>query len=77
MRGPAESPHVKACILCGLDHRNGFLERFRYRQHGEKVVVLLNRKKRILEQLETFSINRATLFPEIESVSEYLKNKFA
>ena len=66
-----------AFILCGLDHHNGFLERFRYRQHGKKVVVLLNRKKRILEQLETFSINRATLFPEIESVSEYLKNKFA
>lgn len=30
----------------------------------------------VLEQLETFSINRATLFPEIECVAEYLKNKY-
>lgn len=65
-----------AFILCGLDNRPDFLEKFRYRQNGKKVVLLINDKKKILEQLEAFSINRAALFPEIECVSEYLKNKY-
>ena len=65
-----------AFILCGLDNQYGFLEKFRYREHNKKVVVLIDKKKKILEQLETFSINRASLFPEIECVSEYLKNKY-
>ena len=30
----------------------------------------------IQQQLETFSINRAALFPEIECVAEYLRNKY-
>lgn len=65
-----------AFILCGLDNQAGFLERFRYKQHSKKVIVLIDKKKKILEQLETFSINHASLFPEIECVSEYLKNKY-
>lgn len=65
-----------AFILCGLDNQNGFLEKFRYKQNGKKVIVLLDKKKKILEQLESFSINRASLFPEIECVSEYLKNQY-
>lgn len=65
-----------AFILCGLDNQYGFLAKFRYRQHGKKVVILIDKKKKILEQLEAFSINRAALFPEIECVSEYLKNKY-
>ncbi len=66
-----------AFILCGLDNRDGFLEKFRYWQDDKKVVVLISEKKSILDQLETFSINRATLFPEIECVSEYLKIKYS
>lgn len=65
-----------AFILCGLSAGQGSLEEFRYREHGKKIIVLLEKKKRILEQLETFSINRASLFPEIECVAEYLKTKF-
>lgn len=65
-----------AFILCGLDNHYGFLEKFRYKEHNKKVVVLIDKKKKILEQLESFSINRASLFPEIECVSEYLKNKY-
>ncbi len=65
-----------AFILCGLSDRADFLEKFRYKEHGKKVVVLIDKKEKILEQLETFSINRAALFPEIECVSEYLKNKY-
>ncbi len=65
-----------AFILCGLDNQPGFLEKFRYKRRGKKVVLLIDKKKKILEQLEIFSINRASLFPEIECVSEYLINKY-
>lgn len=65
-----------AFILCGLSPA-GSIESFRYRENGKKVVVLLDKKKRILDQLETFSINRAALFPEVECVAEYLKNKYS
>lgn len=66
-----------AFILCGLSDGPGSLEEFRYNEHGKKVIVLIENKKKILKQLETFSINRATLFPEIECVSEYLKEKYS
>ena len=65
-----------AFILCGLPVGERSLEEFRYRENGKKSVILFNEKKKLLEQLETFSINRATLFPEIECVAEYLKNKY-
>ena len=66
-----------AFILCGLPDGEKSLEEFRYRENGKKIVVLIDGKKRFLEQLETFSINRAALFPEIECVAEYLKRKYA
>lgn len=66
-----------AFILCGLSDGSVSLEEFRYKEHGKKVIVLIENKKKILKQLETFSINRATLFPEIECVSEYLKDKYS
>ena len=65
-----------AFILCGLPDGSKSLEEFRYRENGKKVVLLIKGKKKFLEQLETFSINRAALFPEIECVAEYLKNKY-
>lgn len=64
-----------AFILCGLPDGERTLEEFRYRENGKKIVVLIDKKKKVLEQLETFSINRASLFPEIECVAEYLKRK--
>jgi FRG domain. len=66
-----------AFILCGLRNVSHSLEKFRYREHGKKVIVLISQKKRLLKQLETFSINRAALFPEIDCVAEYLKDKFS
>lgn len=65
-----------AFIVCGLDVPSDTLERFRYREENKKVIILIDRKKSILDELETYSINRATLFPEIECVSEYLKRKY-
>ena len=64
-----------AFILCGLSDDIGALESFRYRENEKKVVILVDQKKKILEELKTYSINRASLFPEIECVAEYLKNK--
>lgn len=65
-----------AFILCGLPDGSKTLEEFRYSENGRKVVLLIEGKKKFLEQLETFSVNRAALFPEIECVAEYLKNKY-
>lgn len=66
-----------AFILCGLlEEDNSSLNQFRFKEKGKTVVLLVDKKERMLKQLDTFSINRATLFPEIECVSEYIKNKF-
>lgn len=66
-----------AFILCGLRNATHSLEEFRYKEHGKKIIVLIPNKKRLLKQLETFSINHASLFPEIECVSEYIKEKYS
>lgn len=66
-----------AFIICGLGDTVHSLSEFRYKQHGKKVVVLISNKKKILEQLDRYSINRASLFPEIECVSEYIKKKYS
>lgn len=65
-----------AFILCGLLNESNSLNRFRYRKEGKIVILLVDNKEKILKQLENFSINHATLFPEIECVSEYIKDKF-
>ncbi len=66
-----------AFILCGLSNDIGALESFRYKEKQKKIVVLVNKKKEILEELKTYSINRASLFPEIECVAEYLKGLYS
>ena len=63
--------------MCGLRNTTHSLEEFRYREKGKKIIVLIAKKKRILEQLDNFSINRAALFPEIECVSDYIKDKYS
>ena len=65
-----------AFILCGLLDNFDNLEHFRYKEKNKKIILLLSNKKKILDQLETFSINKATLFPEIENVANYIKNKY-
>lgn len=65
-----------AFILCGLLGQLDYLNKFRYREDGKTVILLIDKKKEILKQLDNFSINHATLFPEIECVSEYIKDKF-
>ncbi len=66
-----------AFIICGLGNAVHSLSKFRYESHGKKVIVLVSNKKKILAQLDRYSINRASLFPEIECVSEYIKKKYS
>lgn len=66
-----------AFILCGLSNDIGALESFRYKEKRKKVVILVDKKKKILEELKSYSINRASLFPEIECVAEYLKGLYS
>lgn len=66
-----------AFIICGLGDTVHSLSEYRYKHRGKKVVVLISNKKKILEQLDRYSINRASLFPEIECVSEYIKKKYS
>lgn len=65
-----------AFILCGLGKVDESLEKFRYCDNNKRVILLIENKKEILKQLDNYSVNRASLFPEIENVAEYLKNKY-
>lgn len=65
-----------AFILCGLSEAT-LLEKFRFELDGKKVVVLISQKEEMLKSLDTFSINHATLFPEIANVAEYIKSKYS
>ena len=65
-----------AFILCGLNDEIDSLNAFRYRTNEKTLIILVNQKQKILDELSDYSINRATLFPEIDSVAEYLKGKY-
>lgn len=73
-----------AFIICGLSDfvSSGkgsmklSLNKFRYKQHNKAIIVLIEDKSGIMNELEAFSINRATLFPEIDSVAKYIAEKY-
>lgn len=66
-----------AFILCGLNAEDeSSLGKFRYCEQGKRIILLINNKSKIQQQLDNFSVNNASLFPEIENVAEYLKNKY-
>lgn len=69
-----------AFIVCGLfGEEENPINDYRYRDAGkiQLYIITSKAKKKIKEQLEKFSINRATLFPEIEEVSCYIKEKYS
>lgn len=66
-----------AFILCGLGDVEKNLNKYRYKRNEKKVILLVTNKEEILTQLDLFSINRASLFPEIDTVSEYIKKKYS
>ena len=42
----------------------------------EELIIPSSAKKRILKHLDLLNINERTMFPEIESVSKYIKEKY-
>ncbi|WP_052088027.1 FRG domain-containing protein [Paenibacillus wynnii] len=67
-----------AFILCGLsDNNSTTINKLRYEEKsGKTQIYIVTKKKEILKQLDTFSINKASLFPEIDDVADYIKNKY-
>ncbi|MFF2484623.1 FRG domain-containing protein [Paenibacillus sp. NPDC058071] len=67
-----------AFILCGLAEDNSqALNTLRYMDSSSKTLVyIVDNKAEILEQLQRFSINKASLFPEIDDVADYIKKKY-
>lgn len=67
-------------IICGLSGKNGeddSLEELRcLDEEGKKVIFVVSNKEEIMNELDTLSINRATLFPEIDDVAEYIRGKY-
>ena len=64
-----------------MNAENGALEKFRYTYQDNankkrKDIFLIDNKEEIKKQLEMFSINRATLLPEMENIAEYLRTDF-
>ncbi len=77
-----------AFVLCGLLDEiydksqqksggvanEGVLEDLRVKIGGRRVVFIIKNKKKILKQLETYGIHQMRVYPEIEKVSEYIKD---
>ena len=64
-----------AFILCGLD-KNEADSNYKIKKHVMKEIIIpANAKSVILQELEQICINQATLFPEVDKVAEYLKNR--
>jgi hypothetical protein len=71
-----------AFIICGLgdfesNRTELSLNKFRYRKDDKILIILIENKSEIEKELNAYSINKATLFPEIDSVSQYIKEKYS
>lgn len=68
-----------AFIICGLfDKKNNPINKYRYTENKKIQVFIIktNKKKKILQMLNKFSINKASLFPEISDVTDFITNKY-
>lgn len=67
-------------IVCGLSGKYGednILDKLRYRDdNGKRIVFIVQNKEKILKELDILSVNRASLFPEIDDVAEYIRDKY-
>lgn len=68
-----------AFIICGANnHPNRVInEELRLKSEGKNILVFITNKRKILKELDLLSINKSTLFPEIDCVSDYIKSKFS
>ncbi len=72
-----------AFVICGLDDLHGSscpralsLNKLRYMKNGRTLIIIVNNKKLIMKELATYGITKATLFPEIDDVASYIKDKY-
>ncbi len=65
-----------AFILCGLSKDQNILNNFRVKTKDKTAILIVRQKDRLLRQLSSFSINRAKLFPEIDSVADFIKKTY-
>ncbi|MCB8817386.1 FRG domain-containing protein [Desulfosporosinus shakirovi] len=66
-------------ILCGLsiDYRHLDVNDLRYNAiNGKRQVFIVESKRKFIDVLNAYSINKATLFPEIDDVADYIKGKY-
>ncbi len=68
-----------AFIICGVNNHPEKIihEQLRLNFKNKNVLVFVNKKSKILKELDLLSINKSTLFPEIDSVSDYIKSKYS
>ncbi|MBD5549943.1 MAG: FRG domain-containing protein [Lachnospiraceae bacterium] len=64
-------------IICGISGEQAKLEELCCSDgENRRVVLLVKNKEKILKELDVLSVNRASLFPEIDDVAEYIKEKY-
>jgi hypothetical protein len=68
-----------AFILCGLsrEYKHLDINELRYKgSNGMKQIFIIENKQELLDLLNAFSVNKATLFPEVDDVADYIKSKY-
>ena len=67
-----------AFIICGVNNNPEHIinKKLRLKSNDKNIVVLIDKKDSVLKELDLLSINKSTLFPEIDSVSDYIKLKY-
>ncbi len=66
-----------AFIICGLENNKYSINDYRLKDdEGKKIIILIDNKEKILSELDFYYINQAKLFPELETVSQYLKDRY-
>jgi hypothetical protein len=68
-----------AFIICGLfDEKQNPINQYRYKENKKTQIYIVRSKAKesILKQLNRCSINKASLFPEISDVAEFIKQKY-
>ena len=67
-----------AFIICGVNNNPEYIinKNLRLKYDDKNIVVLVDKKDSVLKELDLLSINKSTLFPEIDSVSDYIKLKY-
>ncbi len=64
-----------AFLMSGLDYDEADSNKKIREYIRNEIIIPKDRKRHIIDELEMVSITQATLFPEVDKVSAYLKNK--